>query len=101
MSETDPMSAVAGRAAAFAGESAKNMAARELRSQLKRYVPRVLWPLIPGERGSVEANVKAGMSRWFWGAVTSAIISLMFFAAFGVAIVGFVAVTGFAVVTSM
>jgi hypothetical protein len=97
----DPMTQTKNRMAELAGQTAKNMAERQLRSTLKQYVPKILWPLIPGERGTVEGNVKAAASKWFWGAVTSAVISLVFFAVFAIAIVGFLAVTGVAVVSSM
>jgi hypothetical protein len=98
----DPLMAhTANRMAEMAGQTAKNMAAREMRSWAKQYVPRMFWPLIPGEGGSVEANMKAGVSRWFWGLVWSAVFSIVFFGIFAIAIVGFLAITGFAVLTSM
>ncbi|MEQ1566203.1 MAG: hypothetical protein ABMA64_11245 [Myxococcota bacterium] len=84
-----------------AGDTAKNLAARELRRTVKQYVPKMFWPLIPGERGTVEGNVKSAASKWFWGMVSSAVFSLVFFAVFGLAVLGTLAVIGYAVVSSM
>ncbi|MEZ4237207.1 MAG: hypothetical protein R3F59_13850 [Myxococcota bacterium] len=97
----DPMSLARDRMLELGAQEARGMAARRIRRFVKSYVPRVLHPLIPGERGSVAGNVQRAASKWMWGLVSSVVISLIFFAIFGVAVVGFVAVTAFAVVTSM
>ena len=97
----DPMSQARDRMVEMAGETAKNMAMREMRSTLKGYVPRILWPLIPGERGTVEGNLKAAASKWAWGVVGSLVFSAVFFGIFAIAVLGFVAVTAYAVVTTM
>lgn len=93
----DLMAHTRDRMAEVAADSAKNMAWRATVRKIKQYLPKVLWPLIPGEGGSVEGNVKAAASKWMWGAVTSAIISLVFFAVFALAFVGFALVTLYAV----
>jgi hypothetical protein len=97
----DPMSQAKSRMAELAGETAKDMAWRATVRQIKQYVPRVLWPLIPGEGGSVQDNVKGAASRWFWGLVSSVIISGLFFAVFAVAISGFLVLLAYAVLSSM
>src|SRR3954463_1791220 len=97
----DPMTQTKNRMAEMAGQTAKNMAERKMRETIKGYLPKMLWPLIPGERGSVEANMKGAASKWMWGVVTSVIISVVFFAVFAIAIIGFLAFTGVAVATSM
>ena len=85
------------RMAEVAADSARGMVERRLRGFVKSYVPRMFWPLIPGEGGSVADNAKAGASKWFWGVVTSAIVSVLFFLVFAAAVVGFVGITVFAV----
>lgn len=89
------------RLAEVATETAKDMAWRATVRQIKEYLPRVLWPLIPGEGGSVAENVQGAASKWFWGLVSSAIISAVFFAIFATAIVGFLVVLAWAVFSSM
>lgn len=95
----DLVAHTANRLGEVAAGSARNMALRKFQSVAKSYLPRVLWPLIPGVGGSVADNAKAGVSRWFWGLVSSAVISLLFFAVFGVAIVGILGVIAFAVLS--
>lgn len=97
----DPMTQTKARMTELAGQTAQNMAMREMRSQLKGYLPKILWPLIPGERGTVEGNVKAAASKWAWGAAGSLVFSLVFFGIFAVAVLGFVAITAWAVFSSM
>src|SRR5688500_18353874 len=97
----DPLTQTRSRLAEVAADTAKDLAARELRRTIKGYLPRILWPLIPGEGGSVGGNVQKAASKWFWGAVSSVVISLVFFAFFAVAVMGFLGVTAFAVVSSM
>jgi hypothetical protein len=97
----DPMSQAKSRMAELAGETAKDMAWRATVRQIKQYVPRMFWPLIPGEGGSVQENAKGAASRWLWGLVSSVIISGLFFAVFAVAISGFLVVLAYAVLTSM
>lgn len=97
----DPMTQTRNRMAELAQDQAEGFLWRQIRSQLKGILPKFLHPLIPGERGTVAGNLKAEASKRMWAAVTGLIISLVFFAFFAVAIVGFVLVTGFAVVSSM
>lgn len=96
----DLMAHTRDRLAEVAADSAKNAAERKMRSMLKGYLPKVLWPLIPGEKGTVAGNLQKGASKWFWGAVSSAVISLMFFAVFGIAILGFCLVLAYALLTA-
>jgi hypothetical protein len=97
----DPMTLARDRMVELGGEAVVDLGQRRIRRLVKSYVPRVLHPLIPGEGGSVVANARRAVSRWFWGIVTSAIISLVFFAIFAVAALGFVAVTAYAVISSL
>jgi hypothetical protein len=97
----DPMTQARNRMAELGAETARDMAERRIRRFVKSYVPRMFHPLIPGERGSVAGNAKRAVSRWFWGLVTSAVISLVFFAFFGIAILGFTLFTAYVVITSM
>ncbi|MCA9491595.1 MAG: hypothetical protein KC621_16800 [Myxococcales bacterium] len=96
----DLMAHTRDRMAELAADSAKNAAERKIRSMIKGYLPKFLWPLIPGERGTVAGNVKSGVSKWFWGLVSSAVISLIFLAIFGVAILGVAGVIAYALITS-
>ena len=84
----DPMSQTKRRMAELATDTAKDMAMREAKSWIKGYLPRFLWPLLPGERGTVAGEAKKGVSRWFWGMVSSAVFSLVFFAVVAVVLLG-------------
>jgi hypothetical protein len=86
--------------AASAVDVAKDLAESRIRRAIKGYLPRPLWPLIPGEGGSVVENARAMGRRWFWGLVSSAVISLVFFAIFGAAVVGFLLVLGYALISA-
>lgn len=97
----DPLSQASARMTELAAETAKDMAWRALVRRIKGYVPRIFWPLIPGEGGSVWGNLKATASRRFWAAVSSLVITAMFFATFAVAISGFLVVLLYAVLSSM
>jgi hypothetical protein len=97
----DLMAHTRARMAELAQDEAKSYAERKLRSFVKSYVPKVFHPLIPGEGGSVVTNAKNAVSKWFWGLVTSAVITLIFFAVFGVAIVGIGLYVAYVVMTSM
>ncbi|MEQ1505832.1 MAG: hypothetical protein ABMB14_26595 [Myxococcota bacterium] len=97
----DPLTQTQNRMAEVASDKARELAMRKMRTTLKGYLPKVLHPLIPGERGTVEGNLKSAASKWMWGTVTSAVISLVFFAVFAVAVLGFLAVTAYAVMSSM
>lgn len=99
--QPDPMRLAQDRVADLARDQAEGFLLRQVRSQLKAVLPKFLHPLIPGERGTVAGHLKAEASRRVWAAVTGLIFSLVFFAIFAVAVVGFLAVTGFAVFTSM
>lgn len=46
------------RMANLGGDMAQNVAGRHVRAEIKRYLPHFLWPLIPGEGGSVQLRVQ-------------------------------------------
>ncbi|MBL8617985.1 MAG: hypothetical protein JNM72_20405 [Deltaproteobacteria bacterium] len=73
-----PQEAAARALTQGAKDVAGNMARRAVISQVKGYLPRFLWPLIPGQGGSVEENVKkmAGreVSKALWGCGCSVLI---------------------------
>ena len=94
----DPMTQTKNRLAEVAADKAQDMAMREAKSFVKGYLPRFLWPLLPGERGTVSGNVQSGASKWFWGLVSSAIFSLVFFGLFALAFVGVALIVVWAVV---
>jgi hypothetical protein len=71
-------SAVAGLAGNYVAEQAR----RALTRRAKQYLPRFLWPLIPGQGGDVRANLQREASRRIWGAITGCGCSLAFFAVF-------------------
>lgn len=96
-SAPDLMTHTKDRLSEVAAETAKDMAWRATVRQIKEYLPRMFWPLIPGEGGSVAGNMQGAASKWFWGAVSSLVISAIFFAVFAVAIVGFFVVLAYAV----
>jgi hypothetical protein len=95
----DPMTQTKNRLAEVAQDQAKNMAMRQAKSVIKGYLPKFLWPLLPGERGTVAGNVQNGVSKWFWGLVSSAIFSLVFFLLFAMAFVGVALIVVYALVT--
>lgn len=78
MSEIDPAEAVADAVMASAKSAAESRFRRELRSR----IPRILWPLIPGERGSVTENVQREAGRRFRRWVSGVIFSIVFFVVF-------------------
>lgn len=86
MSETMPTSPTDAAAKAL-GEGAKSMARdaamRQFRRTAKRYVPRMFHPLIPGVKGSVEANAKKKMRRWISGLIFSIVFFIVFFGLVG------------------
>jgi hypothetical protein len=97
----DPMAQAGARMTELAGETARNMALRALRSRLKGVLPKVLHPLIPGERGTVAGNLQRAASRWAWGLFGSLVFSVIFFGLFGLATAGVVLVVLYAVLTSL
>lgn len=84
--------ALARGAADFAQDAARRAVVRKIRSVL----PRVLWPLIPGERGPVAGKVgeaaKKELNKALWGCGCS----LAFFFLFGLAFLGVAATIGWA-----
>ena len=96
----DPMSQTAARLGELAGVAAKDRLLREIRSRLKAVLPKVLHPLIPGERGTVAGNARAAASKWVWGVVGSVVFSVVFFGIFGLATAGVLLVIAWAVLTS-
>ena len=96
----DPMTATkAAMGGAVAGMAA-NSARRAVVRQIKEYVPKPLWPLIPGEGGDVQANLVKLAKEKTWAVVSGCIISVLFFGFFALAILGFVAVVVYALLTS-
>ena len=95
----DPMTQTKNRLAEMAADQAKDKAMREAKSFVKGYLPKFLWPLLPGERGTVAGNVQSGASKWFWGLVSSAVFSIVFFGLFALAFVGVALIVVYAVVT--
>lgn len=94
----DPVTQTKDRMAVVAADTAKNMALREAKSWLKPYLPRFLWPLLPGERGTVAGEAQKSVSKWFWGLVSSAMFSLFFFLAVAAVLFLVAAFIGYAVV---
>jgi len=83
------MASMAGHAMVGAAASyASNSAQRAITAKLKEYIPRVFWPLIPGQRGSVTENLKRDASRRIWGAITGCGCSVAFFLLFASAFGG-------------
>jgi hypothetical protein len=92
----DPMSAAGQALARGAADFAQDAARRALVRKIKSVLPRVLWPLIPGERGTVAGKVgeaaQKELSRALWGCGCS----LAFFFVFGLAALGVAATVGWA-----
>jgi hypothetical protein len=97
----DPMTQTKNRMVELGTEKAKEMAARKLRQTIKGYVPKFLHPLIPGEGGSVGGNLEKAAKKKAAAMFWSAVISLVFFAIFGCAFLGFGLVVVYAVWSSM
>ncbi len=85
---------MAARTGAALGNHAKNtaidMIKRRIRDYLKPHLPYFLQPLLPGVGGSVSERAGRGMRRWvsrtIWGAIITAVFSIVFFAVFAAAI---------------
>jgi hypothetical protein len=97
----DPMTAAGNALAAGAQNAAQNAVMRRVRTQLKGYLPRFLWPLIPGERGTVAGAVKKDVKKRVAAAISGLLFSLFFFAAFGAVILFVLGIIGWALFTSM
>jgi hypothetical protein len=95
----DPMTQTKDRMAQLAADKAQQMAIDKTKTMIKGYLPRFLWPLLPGERGTVAGNIESGASKWFWGLVSSAVFSLVFFGLFALAFVGVALIVVYAIVT--
>lgn len=84
------------RVAEMGMNAASNLAEREARRALKARIPRMFWPLIPGESGSVEANVEKAarrkLSDWIW----TVGCTVGFFLVFGGAVLGVAAIVLYA-----
>lgn len=78
----------ADRMAELGANVARNAAERKLRSEIKERLPRFLWPLIPGEGGSVEANVGKMAERKASDLLWSVGCTVGFFLIFGAAVCG-------------
>lgn len=97
----DPMSVARDRMTEIAGDQARGYAERRIRRIIKGYVPRVLHPLIPGEGGTVEGNLKREASRRVRNLIWSAVFSLIFFGLFGCAFLGIGSIVVYAVFQAM
>ena len=84
-----------------AGDMAVNHARRAVVGKIKSYLPKFLWPLIPGEGGDVVTNIKKAAVEKTWAVVGGCLFSLFFFAAFGIAIAGFLLLTAGPMVASL
>ena len=83
----DPRAATQAAMAGAATQLAQNAARRAVMGQVKAVVPKVLWPLLPGEGGTVGGNLEAMARRRMWALVGSVAFLLV-----GLAIAGAVLV---------
>ncbi len=84
----------ANRMADLGADVAQNVASRRIRSEIKKYLPHFLWPLIPGEGGSVQHRVEHMAQKKATNMLMGAGCSVLFFLLFGVAICGVAGVVG-------
>ena len=94
----DPMTQTKNRLAEVAEDQAKGYLERQARSAPKGYIPKFLWPLIPGEKGSVGENLQKEASKRFWAMVWGAVFSLIFFGLFAMAFLGVALIVVYAIV---
>lgn len=82
-----PMQAAGGAMAGAATGMAAGYAQRAFVRRAKQYLPKFLWPLLPGQRGTVkgalEKEAKRRTSNALWGCVFSAVFFSFFACAFG------------------
>ena len=74
------------RMAEMGKNAAADIAAREARAALRARIPRFLWPLIPGQGGSMEANVDKLVKRKTSDLIWSIGCTVGFFVIFGGAV---------------
>lgn len=96
----DPMTATKTAMAGAATGMAQNAARRAVVRKIKEYVPKPLWPLIPGEGGDWVANVKKLAVEKTWAVVSGCIISALFFGVFAFAFVAFLLLIVYVIVTA-
>lgn len=96
----DPMSAAKASLGAAAADSAKRHARGAVVRQIKGYLPKFLWPLIPGEGGTVGGNIQRIIKQRTMSAIFGCLFTLVFFAIFATAILGVVGIIVYAVVTA-
>ncbi|MBA2322155.1 MAG: hypothetical protein H0V89_13500 [Deltaproteobacteria bacterium] len=97
----DPMTSTKTAMSGAAAEMAQSAARRAVVGRIKMYLPRPLWPLIPGERGDARANLAAIGKKKAWAAVSGCIVSALFLAFFAAAFLGVGVLVAYVVVTSM
>ena len=77
---------------------AVDQARRAMTRRAKQYLPRVLWPLIPGQGGDVGTNLQREASRRIWGAITGCGCSLAFFSVFAAGVGSVVLIVAWALI---
>lgn len=97
----DPMTSTKKAMTNVAGNMAANAARKAIIGQVKAYLPKFLWPLIPGEGGSVGGKLQKMATDYMWALIGSILFSLVFFAIFAVAIGGFLLFIAYILLTSM
>lgn len=97
----DPMTATKKAMTAAAGDMAANAARNAIIKQIKHYLPKFLWPLIPGEGGTVGGKLQKMATDYLWALIGSIIFSIVFFGIFAVAIGGFLLFIVYILLTSM
>ena len=96
----DPMSAAKASMAKGASDMATSQVRRMIVGRIKQYLPRFLWPLIPGEGGTVAGNVEYLAKRRLWSMVTGCGCSVLFALLFAGAFGGVALIIAFALATS-
>lgn len=84
----NPMEATKAAMSNAAADMATDYARNAVIQQVKQYVPKFLWPLIPGVGGSVGANVQKAASDYMWQTIGGCVFSLIFFGLVAVVLVG-------------
>lgn len=96
----NPMDAAADALADGAKNTAKNMAMSRMQRELKGVLPRFLWPLIPGVKGTVAGEAKKAVKKRIWAAIGSCVFSIFFFSVVGVIVVSTFLFVVYAILTS-
>lgn len=96
----DPMSSARTAMAGAAADVAQSTVRRAIVGQIKQYLPRPLWPMIPGERGDVSDNLASLGKKKAWAVVSGCIVSALFLVFFVVAFAAVGVIVLYAVMTS-